>query len=113
MVEMTDRRRQRIKDVEGATLAKGKAEYLKWLKGKHISRKEAMDANCYVCMGYYSDGRGPCSVELCPCRDYMVYNPERIKRYVSEEQKKASVERFASVRISRGVKPPASGRKKK
>lgn len=112
MAEM-NMREQRIKEVESAPKAQGKMEYLRWLKGEQISRKEAMDANCYVCMGYFVDGRGECSVRLCPMRDYMMYNPERIKRHMSEEQKKASALHLEKVRFSRGARQPAAKRKKK
>ena len=73
-------RQDRINTVKDAPLAKGKNEYLKWLEGGKLTRKEAMDANCYLCMGYYLDGKEECTVSLCPARDFMPYNPKRIKR---------------------------------
>ena len=97
-------REDRIKTVKDAPLSKGKAEYLKWLEGGKLTRKEAMDANCFLCMGYFLDGKAECTVSLCPMRDYMAYNPKRIKRPVSDKTKKASVERFKNARIARSDK---------
>jgi uncharacterized protein (DUF2461 family) len=109
---MRNLQQERIREVEKAPLAKGKAEYLRWLEGEKLSRKQAMDANCYVCMGYYADGKMACTVMLCPMRDYMAYNPKRIKRQVSEEQKKASADRFKHARLSRSAKQLPSATKK-
>lgn len=97
---VVDLKQERIELVKAAPVAKGKAEYLKWLEGGKLSRKEAMDANCYLCMGYYSDGRGECSVKLCPVRNYMPYNPNRIKRTsnLSDEQKKGVRDRLQKAR---------------
>ena len=95
---MRNLRDERIKEVESAPLAKGKTEYLKWLHGERLSRKEAMDANCYICMGYYIDGRIECNIQLCPMRDYMVYNPKKIKRQMSDEQRKICGERLQKAR---------------
>ena len=95
---MRNLRAERIKEVENAPLAKGKGEYLKWLHGGKLTRKEAMDANCYVCMGYYGDGKRECVVTLCPMRDYMAYNPKKIKREMSDEQRKECGDRLREVR---------------
>ena len=89
-------REDRIMVVKEAPLSKGKAEYLKWLEGGKLTRKEAMDANCFLCMGYFLDGKVECTVSLCPMRDYMYYNPKRIKgkSHLTVEQRQKAGERL-------------------
>ena len=60
--------------VETGILAKGKKELLKYLEGKSLSRKEAIMAMCYECMGYYIDGKEDCEIPECPLFQYMPYS---------------------------------------
>jgi len=46
--------------------AVGKANLLKHLDGGKLTRKEAMQAKCYDCMGYFIDGRADCCIKNCP-----------------------------------------------
>jgi len=58
------------------TVAKGSAGktlILKYLRGKKLTRKEAMIAKCCDCMGYYADGLFDCGIEECPMYAYMPY----------------------------------------
>lgn len=48
----------------------GKAHLLKHIDGEKLSRKEAMQAKCYDCMGYFIDGRADCQIKYCPMFDY-------------------------------------------
>jgi len=57
---------------------KGRSEYLKYLEGKKLTPKQTMAAQCYLCMGYYSDGGVDCGLKICPMYPYMLYNPDRI-----------------------------------
>jgi len=41
--------------------------------GESLTRKEAILAQCYTCMGGYSDGRVDCLVSTCPLYQYMPY----------------------------------------
>ncbi|MDP3028607.1 MAG: hypothetical protein Q8O04_03770 [Deltaproteobacteria bacterium] len=40
--------------------ARGKKEILKHLSGKKITLLQAVQAKCFDCMGYYSDGKMDC-----------------------------------------------------
>jgi len=57
--------------------AKGMKEMIKHLKGERLTRKEAMLAHCFQCMGYFSDGfkegAGDCGVPACPLYQYFPY----------------------------------------
>lgn len=58
---------------EKGLLSKGKKSLLKHLEGGKLGRKEAMDAKCYDCMGYFADGRADCGVKNCPLYDFRPY----------------------------------------
>ena len=98
-----DTRDDRITAVKDAPLARGKAEYLKWLEGGRLTNREAIYANCYLCMGYYLDGKADCKISLCPMHDLMPYNPKKTKREMTDEAKRASAERLKQGRIRRSA----------
>jgi hypothetical protein len=51
----------------------GKAEYKKHLVGERLTMKQAIQAQCYSCMHYYTDGIEDCQSKLCPLYGYMPY----------------------------------------
>lgn len=60
--------------------AQGGRELKQYLYGKRLTRKQAIKAICYDCMGYYSDGRQDCELPDCPLYGFMPYNKHsRIK----------------------------------
>ena len=81
------------------TRKKGKTELLAHFQGERLTMKEAIAAQCYQCMGGHQDGEDEdCQNPPCPLYPYMPYNKNRVKRVVSEEQRKASADRL---RVSR------------
>lgn len=63
-----------IADVERNGInTRGKTEYLKYLRGGKLTRKEAMLARCYDCMGYFVDGRADCMTPSCPMYSFMIF----------------------------------------
>ena len=50
----------------------GKADYIKFLKGGHLTRDEAIKAKCYECVG--GEDTEPCDVPLCPLTLYCQWN---------------------------------------
>jgi hypothetical protein len=80
----------KTKDVENFGIrARGQAERIKCLKGKHLTRAEAMLAHCYDCTGGYADGARDCEMETCSIYGYMPYreNKEGAIRERTEKQK--------------------------
>jgi hypothetical protein len=68
-------------------LAQGKNEYIKYLKGGRLTQKGQILAQCYACMGYYSDGKEDCEVHVCPLYPSMPYNPHKSSsKVISDEQ---------------------------
>jgi hypothetical protein len=86
--------------VEEAGYFQGKMELLDHLKGKKLTQREAIKANCYDCMGYYDDGAQDCKDPICPLRPFMPYVEEglRAKKTVSEDVKNASRDRLSKWR---------------
>lgn len=55
------------------TSCKGKLEFLKVRCNEKYSRKDAILAYCYDCMGFYEDGKMDCLNEKCPLYPWMPY----------------------------------------
>jgi hypothetical protein len=53
--------------------AKGRAERIKSLESKKLTRHEAILANCYDCQGGYCDGVKDCEIETCLFYQYRPY----------------------------------------
>lgn len=52
---------------------KGKTDMLKFLKGEPVTQRQAIQAKCYDCMGYFQDGANgnrDCGDKLCPLYPY-------------------------------------------
>lgn len=83
--------------IKHGKLATGKRELIAHLNGSRLSPMQAMKANCYMCMGYYADGKVDCGLSYCPIHPFMPYNKNRTKRAFKGDVKKAS-EHLASIR---------------
>lgn len=53
--------------------AKGRSELLRHLNGEPLTFKQAALANCYECMGGYTDGKYSCKIADCPLYPFMPY----------------------------------------
>jgi len=60
--------------------ARGRQEMIKHLEGERLTLKQAVNARCYDCMGFYSDGKLNCNMRRCPLHRFMAYNENRLKR---------------------------------
>jgi hypothetical protein len=67
--------KQKISDIlkHGKT-TRGKKELIKHLEGGRLTLKQAVNAHCYDCMGYFADGRQDCKMLKCPCYPFMIFN---------------------------------------
>lgn len=63
---------------------KGRNEYLKFLRGERVTRKEAILAECYACQGFYVDGKYDCKSVLCPLYAFYPYRADRVKKKDSD-----------------------------
>jgi hypothetical protein len=60
--------------------ARGKKELIKHLEGGRLTLKQAVNAYCYSCLGYYADGKQDCKMPKCPLYRFMAYNGNESKR---------------------------------
>lgn len=79
-------------------LAKGKKELVGYYEGKEISRKEAMLAKCYECMGYFIDGKVDCKIKRCPMYQYMPYREGKVSNKLEGEEKEKFLARFKKIK---------------
>jgi hypothetical protein len=60
--------------------AKGKKELIKHLEGGRLTLKQAVNARCYDCTGFYADGKVDCRIAKCPLYPFMSFNADKSKR---------------------------------
>jgi len=63
---------------------RGKSKLISYLKGEHITRKEAIYAYCYDCQGYCEDGKAECEQTQCPLYAYSQFNKYNINKSEKE-----------------------------
>lgn len=74
----------KLEDVQKyGAMAQGKMEYMKFLKGKTLTRAQAIKAKCYECNNGYADGKEDCRINNCPLYGYMPYNPNQDKPVIT------------------------------
>lgn len=67
--------------------ARGKQEYLAYLRGEHLSFKKIGLALCYFCMNGYIDGKFDCNCQFCPLHTYMPYVNEEAPKEIKSLRK--------------------------
>ena len=79
--------------------ARGKRELLKYLNKETLTLRQAVLACCYLCTGYFDEGRLDCEIDYCPLHPFMIYrrDKKKVERVLSEKQKQA-VEKMRSFR---------------
>jgi hypothetical protein len=90
----------RIKNIRrhGKT-ARGQKELLKHLSGQKLTLKQAANAHCYDCAGYYADGKHACNMLHCSLFPFMPYNANREKRTVKRIMPKDHMEKMRAARL--------------
>ena len=65
---------------------KGESELLSLCEDKKLTQRQAIFAECFVCQGYYVDGKEDCKNKTCPLYFYMPYR-EGFKEDIRREKK--------------------------
>ncbi len=66
-----------LRDVEHyGKRAVGRSEFCGYLRGKNITRGQAVRAKCYDCMWFYGDGLVDCKIKRCPLYPFMPYRDD-------------------------------------
>jgi hypothetical protein len=71
-----------LSNAEKMPRKQGKAEYLKHLHGKRLTRDEAIRAKCYECVG--GEDTSPCTIIHCALTQYCQWNLAEKKRRAEE-----------------------------
>lgn len=61
-------------------------EYVKFVKNKKITEKEAILAMCYYCNFGYNDGIEDCLITNCPLYPFMPYKGITLSKEIKEEE---------------------------
>lgn len=56
---------------------RGRRELIAHYQGKPLSRKQAMEAWCYDCSGFYDQGAADCECPNCPLHPFMPYRTDK------------------------------------
>lgn len=72
---------KRIYDIkQKGKKARGKSELIEHLEGGRLTLRQAVQAHCYDCMGYFADEKADCKIPACSLYPFMAYNKSKIKR---------------------------------
>lgn len=80
-------------------VARGKNELLKHLSGQRLTLKQAVNAHCYDCVGFYADGKHDCKTRHCSLYPYMPYNLDRVKRTKRKSISSDNAEKMGTARL--------------
>ena len=85
-------------------MAKGSREYEKFLRGEHLSARQAILAQCFVCNGKEEGGTDCQGSKSCPLYSFMPYKrgaKTRKSREYTPEQKKIMGDRLIAARANK------------
>jgi hypothetical protein len=90
---------ERIKNIRRqGKAARGQRELVKHLEGERLTLKQAVNAHCYDCTGFYADGKTDCSLPACPLHPFMFYNKNRAKKTTTKTSSSAHMEKMRASR---------------
>lgn len=76
-----------IKRTESAKQRPGKAAYLKYLKGGHLTRSQSIAAKCFECNGDST----VCEIEACPLLPFSKFCPQDKRRDTPEQTEDGTI----------------------
>jgi len=89
----------RIKNIRRqGKAARGQKELIKHLSGERLALKQAVNAHCYDCSGFYADGKVDCGLQHCSLHPFMAYNQTRVKKTTSRTLSNAHMEKMRAAR---------------
>jgi len=78
--------------------ARGQKELIKHLSGERLTLKQAVNAHCYDCTGFFADGKVDCGLKHCPLHPFMFYNKNRAKQTTTRTLSNAHMEKMRAAR---------------
>ena len=79
--------------------ARGQKELIKHLSGERLTLKQAVNAHCYDCTGFFADGKVDCGVKHCSLHPFMAYNENRVKKTSNRKMTDAHKEKMQAGRL--------------
>jgi len=79
--------------------ARGQKELIKHLSGERLTLKQAINAHCYDCTGFFADGKVDCGVKHCSLHPFMAYNENRVKKTSNRKMTDAHKEKMQAGRL--------------
>jgi D-mannonate dehydratase len=90
---------ERIKSIRRqGKAARGQKELIKHLSGERLTLKQAVNAHCYDCMGFFADGKTDCHMPACPLSQFMFYNKCRAKQTNTRTSSNAHMQKMRAAR---------------
>lgn len=71
--------KQKEKSAKKGASSPNKKSFLKFINGKPIAWRDAGQAMCYECMGYFEDGKIDCYGYDCPLYPFYPYKNKKLK----------------------------------
>ena len=62
-----------LKALDGTPTSKANTFLRKYLEGEELSKRQAIEAKCSDCMGYWEEGRFDCRMKHCSLYPYSPY----------------------------------------
>ena len=78
--------------------ARGRQELLKHLDGGRLTLKQAVNAHCYDCTGFFADGKVDCGLKHCSLHPFMAYNANKVKKVTGRTMTDAHKEKLQAAR---------------
>jgi hypothetical protein len=87
------------------------------MKNLSVTRKNAIEAQCHECLGYYQDGKQDCECVRCPLYSFMPYakmepdlswteyHPRRVGRVALEDLEVTLAQKKAGERLRKWEAP--------
>ena len=97
-MELAEPNKERIESIRKyGKAARGQAELIKHLEGQRLTLKQAVNAHCYDCCGFFSDGKVDCGMKKCSLHPFHAYNPNR-QKLPEKPMSKAHMEKMRAAR---------------
>lgn len=78
--------------VQHGKTAKGKKEILKHLAGGKLTPKQAIQAKCFDCTGYFADGKHDCQMPKCSLYPFMTFKSNKQTSHNSQNMDSFALE---------------------
>ncbi|OPY88821.1 MAG: hypothetical protein A4E71_00217 [Smithella sp. PtaU1.Bin162] len=79
--------------------ARGQKELIKHLSDERLTLKQAVNAYCYSCTGFYADGKTDCMMKNCPLHPFMAFNQNRGKKTTSRPVSAEHMQKMREARL--------------